>query len=386
MKGPLQGIRVVELSTMITAPLAGMMLADMGADVIKVENPAGGDPYRAFRGGQYSPHFCAYNRNKRSVAIDLRSDFGRTAFNALISTSDVLIDNFRPGVLDRLGLGDEVLRALNPRLVRCSITGFGPTGPYAGRPAYDAVAQGLSGMSSLQLDPEEPRVAGPTLADNATGQFAAYGVLAALIERERTGVARKVDVNMLDAAIAFIPDPFGYLTQMGLVSDPYLRARTSQSYVFRCSDGRMLAIHLSSHEKFWREFLAVIERPDLASDTRFSSRSDRIENYDDLRRIVGEIMSCRPRSEWLKRFSHHDVPFAPVYDVTEVMDDQQVKHLGTFCKLEHPTQGSLTAIRRPVWLDGTRDDQPLRAPPALGEHTDEILRECGLFDRNRRHD
>ena len=378
MTGALSGIRVIEISTMITAPLAGMMLADMGAGVIKVENPEGGDPYRSFRGGQYSPHFCAYNRNKRSVVLNLRQPDGKAALEVLLRTADVLLENFRPGVLARLGFDATRLAEINPRLIHCSISGFGPSGPYRDRPAYDAVAQALSGLSSLLVDAEAPRIAGPTVADNATGQYAAFGILAALMERERTGRARRVDVNMLESALAFIPDPYGYLTQMGLVSDPYLRARTSQSYVFSCSDRAMLAVHLSSREKFWMAFLEVIGRPDLAEDERYSTRSARIDNYDSLSAQLAPIFAAHPRAHWLDRFAQHDIPYAPVYNVSEVAADPQVTHLGSFFDLEHPVQGRLTAIRRPIWTDGQRDDQPCLPPPMLGEHTEEILRECGL--------
>jgi formyl-CoA transferase len=374
----LDGIRVVELATMITGPLTGMMLADLGAEVVKVENPDGGDPFRSFRGGQYSPHFCAYNRNKKSVALDLRSEFGQRALDALVQHSDVLLDNFRAGVLERLGFPDARLRQLNPSLIHCSITGFGPTGPYVRRPAYDAVAQALSGMSSLMVDPQDPRISGPTVADNVTGQYACNGIVAALLERERTGVARRVEVNMLDATIAFMPDPFAYYTQMGLVSDPYLRARTSQSYVFKCADGKMLAIHLSSREKFWEQFQEALERPDLGKDPRFASRMSRIEHYEGIAGAAGRSFAEKPRAYWLGRFAERDIPFAPIHDVTEVASDPQVMHLDSFMRLEHPTEGPVTSIRRPVWFDGSRDDQPTVAPPTLGEHTDEVLRALGI--------
>jgi formyl-CoA transferase len=296
----------------------------------------------------------------------------------LIETGDVLLDNFRPGVLRRFNLNDHNIRSLNPKLIHCSITGFGPSGPYAGRPAYDAVAQALSGMSSLQIDPLAPQVTGPTLADNATGQVAAYGILAALFERERTGRARRVEVNMLDAALSFIPDAFSYFTDLGLVSDSHLRAHTSQSYVFRCRDDRMLAVHLSSQDKFWREFLTVLNLTSILEDPRFSTRSDRIDNYDELSRIVGPVIAERPLSAWVEQFADRDVPCAPVYDVTEVFHDPQVKYLQPFLDLKHPHKGTITSIRRPVWFDGQRDDQPRRAPPMLGEHTDEVLRELHL--------
>jgi formyl-CoA transferase len=378
MSALLPGIRVVELTTMITGSLAGMMLADLGAEVVKVENPEGGDPFRSFRGGLYSAHFCAYNRNKRSVALDLRAAEGKAALEALIAASDVLIVNFRPGVLERLGFGDARLAELNPRLVACHISGFGADGPYAHRPAYDAVAQALSGMSSLFLDPEDPRIAGPTISDNVTGQYACYGILGALLARERTGQGRRVDVNMLDSTLAFMPDPFGYFTQMGLVSDPQLRTRTSQSYAFRCADGRLVTIHLSSQEKFWRQFVELIGLPEMLTDPLTATRNLRLENYEHIRHRAAAVFIERPLAAWLDALAATDLPYAPIYNVSEVLDDPQVRHLGSFTDLEHPEMGTVKAIRRPVLFDGDRADQPLKAPPMLGEHTAEVLAELGI--------
>lgn len=378
MKAPLLGIRVIELTTMITGPLAGMLLADLGADVIKVENPQGGDPFRSFRGGLYSPHFCGYNRNKRSIVLDLRAADGCEALERLIKGADILMENFRPGVLDRLGFDDQRLQQLNSRLVHCHISGFGATGPYAERPAYDAVAQAISGMASLFLEPDDPQVSGPTIADNVTGQYACSGVLAALFERERTGVGRRVDVNMLDSSIAFMPDPFGYYTEMGLVSDPHLRAHTSQSYAFLCADKKLLMVHLSSQLKFWEQFTEVIDHPELRDDPRLKTRELRIENYDVLHELAVAVIETKPREHWLMAFAKRDVPFAPVYDVTEVFSDPQVQHLETFSPLIHPVMGQVVSIRRPIRFDNSRADQPQVAPPTLGEHTGEILREIGL--------
>lgn len=377
MAGPLEGIRVLELTTMITGPLAGMLLADMGASVIKVENPSGGDYFRSFRGGLYSAHFCVYNRNKRSITLDLRSEKGREVLFKLTREADVLIENFRPGVMERFGLGLEALRGANPRLIYCSITGFGEDGPYKDRPAYDAVAQSLGGIANLFLDPENPRITGPTISDNMTGVFACYGIQGALLERERTGVARRVDVNMLTSTIAFAPDPFGYYTQMGLVSDPFTRARASQSYAFTCGDGKLLAIHLSSQPKFWESLMATVEAPDVAADERFHTREQRIDNFEQVTEALRPVLVRKPREYWMERFEAHDVPFAPVNMIPEVFDDAQVRHLDTFFEVEHPTEGTVTGIRRPVWIDGSRDDQPITPPPTLGEHTDEILAELG---------
>ena len=294
--------------------------------------------------------------------------------------SDVLLTNFRPGVLDRLGYPDERLLVLNPRLIRAHISGFGADGPYADRPAYDAVAQALAGMAGLFLAPADPRITGPTIADNVTGQHACYGILAALFERERTGKARRIDVNMLDSTIAFMPDPFGYYTQMNLIPDPYMRPAASQSYAFRCADGKLITIHLSSQARFWEDFVATIGRPDMLAHPDLKTRMQRIEHYDLVYRLAAEEFVKHPRAYWLEAFAKVDVPFAPIYGITEVFDDPQVRHLETFVDLEHPDMGTVRAIRRPVRFDGSRADQPVVAPPTLGEHTREILTELGLAD------
>jgi crotonobetainyl-CoA:carnitine CoA-transferase CaiB-like acyl-CoA transferase len=375
----LDGVRVVELGTMITAPLAGMMLADLGAEVIKVEHPQGGDPFRSFRGGLYSPHFVAYNRGKRSMKLDLRNDAGREVMRRLLARADILIENYRAGVMERLGLGTEVLTATNARLIHCSITGFGASGPYSSRPAYDSVGLALSGIASLLLDPEHPQACGPTIPDNATGMFACYGILGALFERERTGRGRRVEVNMLEAAISFIPDPFANHTQMGIDNDRLTRVASSHSFAFRCADAKLLAIHLSSQPKFWEGMLTAIGRPELASDDRFKTRDLRIRNFVELTQVLAETFATKPRTEWMALLEANDVPFAPVHNISEVIDDPQVRHLETFRTLRHPTEGRITALRRPVRIDQERDGSDLAAP-TLGEHTDMVLKELGYDD------
>ncbi len=376
MTDVLKGVRVVELSTVITAPLTGLMLADLGAEVVKVEHPQGGDPFRNFRGGQYSPNFVAYNRGKRSIQLDLRTQAGRSILLELVVRADILLENYRPGVMDKLGLGDDVLRAANPRLIHCSITGFGASGPYCARPAYDNVAVALSGILSLQLDPQRPQSSGPTIADNATGMFACYGILGALHERERSGRGHRVDVNMLEAAIAFVPDPFANYTRAGIVSDRLTRVAASQSFAFRCGDGKLLAVHLSSQPKFFEAMAAALERLDLVQDERFATRDLRIANYGELTRVLAEIVARKPRAHWMNVLEQNDVPFAPVQSLPDVLDDPQVRHLNTFYRQHHPTEGEITAIHRPVLIDGERDERALAAP-TLGEHTDEVLAELG---------
>ncbi|MBM3485213.1 MAG: CoA transferase [Alphaproteobacteria bacterium] len=377
MAGALQGITVIELTTMITGPLCGQMLGDLGANVIKLENPKGGDPFRNFRGGLYSPHYCAYNRNKRSITVDLRSEAGKKIALELIDRADVVLENFRPGVMDRLGLGLKTLRARNPRLIYASITGFGKDGPYKDRPAYDAVAQAIAGTSSLFVDPERPQLTGPTISDNLTGIFACHGIMGALFERERTGVARTIEVNMLESTVALSPDPFANLTQLSIPQHPLSRVSASQSYALLCADGKLLAIHLSSQEKFWEGVTTAFDRMDLRQDPRFATRMSRIEHYVALGDEFRKTAPRRPRLEWMQRLEANDVPFAPINTLPEVMEDPQVRHLGTFFDYTHPTEGSIRAIRRPVWIDGSRDDQPLIPPPTLGENTDQILAELG---------
>jgi crotonobetainyl-CoA:carnitine CoA-transferase CaiB-like acyl-CoA transferase len=377
MVAPLAGVRVVELTTMITGPLAGMLLADLGASIIKVENPDGGDPFRYFRGDLYGGHFIAYNRNKRSLTLDLRSADGKAIFRKLVATADVLIDNFRPGVLDRLGFASDVLSELNPGLIHCSLTGFGRDGPYRDRPCYDAVAQSLSGVLNQFLDPDLPQPAGPTIADNITGFYAAYGIMGALYERGRTGKGRRVETSMIEATIAFAPDAFINNKRYGIPVGPLTRVGASQSYAFRCQDGRLIAIHLSSQLKFWNGLLAALERPDISTDARFNTRELRIANYVALRDELAKTFAARPRQDWAQRLEAHDVPYAPVYGVDEVIDDPQVRHLGMFYQVTHPQQGEVWGVCPPLWIDGSRPGQ-MTAPPALGEHTDAVLADLGF--------
>ena len=377
MTGVLQGVRVLELTTMITGPLAGMMLADLGADVIKVENPPNGDPFRTFRGENFSPYFSSYNRNKKSIAVNLRSDKGKEVIVKLIQKADVLIENFRPGVMDRLGLGADVLRELNPRLIVCSISGFGKDGPYRDRPAYDAVAQAMSGITSLFLDPDKPQITGPTIADNMTGIYACYGILGALYERENTGIGRLVEINMVDSVLALIPTPFVSYTMAGIKPDPLMRVKASQAYAMTCSDGKMLAIHMSSQEKFWEAVQLTFGRRDWGDDPRFNTRGGRIDNYKDLAQEMQNEAVKEPREHWLKHLEENDVPHSPINTCEEVFEDPQVRHLGSFGEMEHYSEGTYSIAKRPVWYDGSRDDQPWNEPPELDEHRMEILMDIG---------
>ncbi|MEO6080564.1 MAG: CoA transferase [Steroidobacteraceae bacterium] len=367
MKGldVLKGVKIVEQGTFITGPCTGMMLADLGADVIKVESPDG-DPYRAYQGGNYSPHFQAYNRNKRSLALDLKQAGDRVIFDTLIAEADVFIQNFRPGTADRLGAGAKRLQELNPKLVYCSISGFGGDGPYVDRPSYDSVAQALSGFLSVVVDEERPRFLGPALADAITGIYASYGVLGALFDRGRTGRGRVVEVSMLEAMAHFTVEPYAAYFALGTVPRSQDRPRLAQAHILRTGDGGLIAIHLSSLEKFWTGLLAALDAPGLATDARFATRLLRIENYDALGRELDRLFSQQPAAHWEQRLGANDVPYAPINRVDAAVKDPQVQHLGLMVPVDGRHQAT-HAVRPAVQFDGQRADA-VRAAPLLDEH------------------
>ena len=250
MKGVLEGIRVLELGNFISGPYGACLLADMGAEVIKVENPKGGDPFRGWDLGGDQPNFWAFNRGKKSVTLNLQTPEGKEIFYGLIKEADVVMENYRPGVTKKLGIDYETLRAINERIVYCSITGTGPTGPYVSRPAYDTVGQGLGGMLSVLMDPKNPRPIGPAYADSLSGLFSAIGVLGALVARAQTGKGQQIDATMAGSILAFLIAPATETLAHGQPPGPYTRPRQSQTYAFSGSDGLPFAIHLSSPQKF----------------------------------------------------------------------------------------------------------------------------------------
>ncbi len=365
MSGVLEGIRIVEQGTFITGPCAGMMLADLGADVIKVESPDG-DPYRSYQGETYSPHFQAYNRNKRSIALDLKQKDDRDVFDGLVREADVFIQNFRPGTAARLGAGSERLCSLNPRLVYASISGFGSDGPYTERPSYDSVAQALSGFLSVVVDSSRPRFLGPALADAITGLYAAYGVLGALVQRGRTGRGAHVEVSMLEAMAHFAVEPFAAYFSLGTTPTSSDRPRLAQAYILHTADRRLIAIHLSSLEKFWDGLVSALEAPELAADVRFSRRQARIDNYDELNAELDRRFSRRDLAHWVGRLGGHDVPYAPINTIDEVIHDPQVQHLGLIVPVTGAHDGN-RSVRPPVQFGGVRGTA-VRAAPLLNEH------------------
>lgn len=372
MSQVLSGVKVLEQGTFITGPAAGMYLADLGADVIKIEQPGTGDPFRSFRDGLYSPHFQTYNRNKRSITLNPKLPEDAAVFDELVKDADVYIQNFRPGAAERLGAGEARLRKLNPRLVYCAISGFGQTGPAAGRPAYDTVAQAASGFLKLLINPANPRVVGPAVADAMTGFYAAYGILGALVERGRTGIGRKVEVSMLEAMCHFNLDAFTHYFSENEIMGPFSRPSVSQSYVLECADGKWIALHMSSPEKFWQGLANAIDRPTLFHDPRFATREGRIAHQDALIELLGGLFRRRDRAAWCARLEAEDVPHAPVYDTQEVMQDPQARHLQLEVSAAHPEGGQWRTIRSPLTFDGQRALE-VTAPPLLGADNPSIV-------------
>ncbi len=372
MASALDGIRVVEFANYVSGPYAGMLLGDFGAEVIKVESPDGGDPFRGWGRVEYSPTFGSVNRNKKSVVLDLKSAEGLSAARALVRTADVLIENFRIGTMERLGLGYEEVSRDNPGLVWCSITGFGSSGPYASRPGYDTVGQSLSGLLSLLTDLDHPRPMGISLSDHLSGITACNGVLAALIARGRTGKGQRIDTSLLEATVSFCGENAARFFENGKVPDRATRTHQAQVYAFAAADGKPFVVHLSTPTKFWQALAQVAGRPEWLADPRFATKETRGRHYDVLHEELAKIFKTDTRAAWLAKLQAADVPAAPLNTLDEVFGDPQVQHLGLRQDVPHKRIGSVGLVRNGVRMSAT-PPQIRSASPELGEHTQEIL-------------
>ena len=371
MARPLEGVKVLDMGTFITGPAAGVLLADLGAEVTKVEMPKTGDPFRAFKGDLYSPHYQTYNRNKKSVELNTKEATDLEAFDALVKTADVFIQNFRPGVAERLGVGPERLRGLNPRLIYCGISGFGNDGPWKDRPAFDTVSQAVSGFLRLLVNPANPRVVGPAIGDAITGFYAAFGIVAALFEREKTGKGRLLETSMFEAMTHFNMDDFTHYLSAGEIMGPWSRPHVSQSYVFQCHDGGWVALHMSSPPKFWENLAEAVGQPDMLQRPEFESREARIRNYEEVVSFLAPIFAEKPRAYWEERLASLEVPHSPVYSSKEVVEGELAAHHRLVSEGEGP-RGTFRTIRFPVRFDGEVETH-VSPPPELGADNAEVL-------------
>lgn len=378
---PLQGVRVLELTQYIAGPFAGQQLADLGADVIKIERPGSGDPFRTYVGGKkvknFGVNYRAYNRSKKSIVIDIQHPAAKEIILDLAAKADVVLENFREGVLDRLGIGYDVMRGVNPGLVFCSISGFSGDGPYRDRPAFDAVGQAISGMLYTSVDPENPRLRGPTLVDQATALQASNAVLGALFAKSRTGRGARIDISMVDASIGFIPDMHAFYTDAGVAYDSEMRSSISQAFIMRCSDDKMIAFQLGGSEPLWASLCEALGSPrEILEDPRFATREIRARNWSDVIAALRPIFASQTRSYWERELEAKDIPYATVLTFPEVQKDPEVIHSGLFHTVEHPLAGPMVLLRRVARINGSRGpDQAL--PALLGEHTDSVMREIG---------
>jgi crotonobetainyl-CoA:carnitine CoA-transferase CaiB-like acyl-CoA transferase len=381
ISGALEGFTCIDVSGHVAGPYASSLLGDLGCDVIKVELPNGGDTHRGrnpkYEG--YGPSFRALNRNKRSVTLDLRQKKGGEILCKLLANADIFLENFRPPTRAKLGLDYAELAALNPKLIHCSISGYGQSGPYRDKPGFDTIGQALSGMMSLVTDLDDPKVAGVSFVDHTAGIFAAHGVMAALLARGKTGRGQFIDVSLLQVAIAFIESHVvDYLNGGEAVSrENFPKGRI---YSLLDQDGKPFMVHLSSHNQAWEGLLRAGELDALIGDPRFASNKHRTDRHDEIVQLLRAQFRTKSREYWLARLDEHQIPHAPINIIEEVFENPQIKHLGIPRKITHPKMGTSNLVGSPINMSGT-PPQFFRPAPLLGEQTEEVLQKLG-FDSN----
>ncbi len=382
-------IRVLDLSRVLAGPWCSQNLADLGADVIKIERPGLGDDTRAW-GPPYAKdaegnntteaaYYLSANRGKRSVTVDIASADGQALIRELARHSDVVLENFKVGHLKRYGLDYESLKAVKPDLVYCSVTGFGQDGPYAHRPGYDFLIQGMGGMMSVTGERDDlpgggPQKAGVALTDLMTGMYATVAVLAALTHRDRTGEGQCIDMALLDVQVAMLANMGSNYLNSGKA--PKRMGNAHQNIVpyqtFACADGHIIVA--TGNDGQYQKFVEVGARPDLAADPRFATNPLRVQHRDTLVPLLAEMVKTKTRDEWIDQLEAVNVPCGPINDIGDVFANPQVQARGVAIEMPHPTAGKVKLVRSPMVLSGT-PIQPDLPPPLLGQHTDEVLRD-----------
>jgi crotonobetainyl-CoA:carnitine CoA-transferase CaiB-like acyl-CoA transferase len=380
-QGPLAGLRVLDVTQVMAGAYCSMLLGDMGADVVKVEKPVTGDDTRGMgrlmEHGE-SPPFMAVNRNKRGIVIDLRTSAGADVLRRLVADADVLVENFRPGTMAKLGLAYEDLAPLNGGLIYCSVSGFGAGGPYSDRGGFDLVAQGMSGIMSFTGEPGRPPVkTGIPVCDLNAAMFAAYGVLSAYIHRLKTGEGQFVDTSLLEAGIAYTVWETSLLFATGAVAQPTGSAhRLSAPYeAFPTADGWLTVG--AANQRSWERLCEAVDRQDLLADERFSVAHSRLANRAALADQLTEVFHSQPTATWLARLNEAGVPCGPINDISQVYEDEHVRAREMLVEVDHPRAGRHQQIGIPVKLSAT-PGRISRPAPMLGEHTREVLHESGF--------
>jgi formyl-CoA transferase/CoA:oxalate CoA-transferase len=377
ISGALEGTTCIDISGHVAGPYASSLLGDLGCEVIKVELPNGGDTHRGrnpkYEG--YGPSFRALNRNKKSVTLNLREKKGREILLKLLATADIFLENFRPPTRAELGLDYEQLARSNQRLIHCSISGYGQSGPYRDKPGFDTIGQAVSGMMSLVTDLDDPKVAGVSFVDHSAGIFAAHGIMAALLARSKTGRGQFIDVSLLQVAIAFIESHVAdYLNGGEAVSrDNFPKGRI---YSLLDCDKKPFMVHLSGHNEAWEGLLKAAELDALNGAARFATRQQRTDRHEEIVTILREQFCRKPRAYWLARLDTHGIPNAPINTIHEVFDDPQIKHMGIPKQITHPKMGASNLVGSPINMSAT-PPKFFRAAPLLGEHTEEVLEGLG---------
>lgn len=375
--GALSDIKVLDLTRVLAGPYATMLLADLGAEIIKIEQPEKGDDSRAF--GPYkngeSAYFMSINRNKESITLNLKAPEGKEILKELVKQVDILVENFRPGTMEKLGLGYDVLKEINPRLIYASSTGYGQTGPYSQRPAYDAVVQAMGGIMSITGQPDGvPTRVGTSIGDITAGLFCAAGILAALHERERSGVGQMVDVAMLDCQVAILENAISRFEFTGEIPHP-IGNRHPSIVPFEPFDTLTTPIMLAAgNDRLWVTLCGLMEL-DLADDPRFKTNPLRNENYTALRPVLAERFMTKTAEEWQQIFDDAGIPCGPINTVDKVVTNEQVVAREMILEVEHPTAGATRIPGIPIKLSRTPGEIRLPAP-VLGAETEKILTRC----------
>lgn len=377
MAKPLEGVVVLDLSRVLAAPYTGMILADMGADVIKIERPGKGDDSRAygpFKNGE-SVYYMSLNRGKRSMTLNMKSEEGKQILKDLVKEADVLVENFRGGTMDKLGLGYDVLKEINPRLIYSACTGFGMTGPYKFDPAYDVIVQGMGGIMSITgQEGGEPTKVGASIGDITAGIFSAVGIMMALYAREKTGKGQLVDVSMLDCQVAILENAIARYMNAGVSPKPIgnRHASITPFQSLKTSDGYVIIA--VGNDTLWQKFCGLIDRPDLAADPRFTTNPLRTENVKVLGEELTKTFVTKTMDEWLHILKEGGIPVGPINDVERVIKDPAVIARGMIVTTHHPVAGDVEMAGVPIKLSDTPGSVDGPAP-TLGQHTREILKE-----------